>query len=99
MSQVVVDVGLSLDGYMAPDGMTIGDPPARSTTWCVTPWHAPARMFDQGEVVWPETAPFHAPVYVLSQEQREPWVRPGEIALAPRRPRWHAARAGCRAGP
>lgn len=35
------------------------------------------RMFEQGEVSWPEEAPFHAPVYVLTHEQREPWVRPG----------------------
>jgi dihydrofolate reductase len=35
------------------------------------------RMFDQGEVAWPEEAPFHTPVYVLSHEKREPWVRPG----------------------
>jgi dihydrofolate reductase len=35
------------------------------------------RMFDQGEVAWPEEAPFHTPVYVLTNEKREPWVRPG----------------------
>ena len=35
------------------------------------------RMFEQGEVSWPEEAPFHTPVYVLTHEQREPWVRPG----------------------
>ena len=35
------------------------------------------RMFDQGEVAWPEEAPFHTPVYVLTHEKREPWVRPG----------------------
>ncbi|MFC7651332.1 dihydrofolate reductase family protein [Pseudoduganella danionis] len=35
------------------------------------------RMFDQGEVSWPEEAPFHTPVYVLTHEKREPWVRPG----------------------
>lgn len=35
------------------------------------------RMFDQGEVAWPEDAPFHTPVYVLTHEKREPWVRPG----------------------
>jgi dihydrofolate reductase len=35
------------------------------------------RMFDQGEIAWPEEAPFHTPVYVLTHEQREPWVRPG----------------------
>ena len=35
------------------------------------------RMFDQGEVSWPEEAPFHTPVYVLTHAKREPWVRPG----------------------
>jgi dihydrofolate reductase len=35
------------------------------------------RMFDQGERSWPEDAPFHTPVYVLTNEKREPWVRPG----------------------
>jgi hypothetical protein len=35
------------------------------------------RMFDQGERAWPEEAPFHTPVYVLTHERREPWVRPG----------------------
>ena len=33
-------------------------------------------MFDQGEVSWPEEAPFHTPVYVLTHEKRDPWVRP-----------------------
>jgi dihydrofolate reductase len=35
------------------------------------------RMFDLGERMWPENAPFHTPVYVLTNEKREPWVRPG----------------------
>lgn len=35
------------------------------------------RMFEQGERSWPEDAPFHTPVYVLTHEPREPWVRPG----------------------
>jgi dihydrofolate reductase len=35
------------------------------------------RMFDQGECSWPEDAPFHTPVFVLTNEKREPWVRPG----------------------
>ena len=34
------------------------------------------RMFDQGERAWPEEAPFHTPVYVLTHEKRDPWVRP-----------------------
>jgi len=35
------------------------------------------RMFDLGEIGWPEEAPFHTPVYVLTHEVREPWPRPG----------------------
>ncbi len=35
------------------------------------------RMFEMGELMWPEEAPFHTPVYVLTHEKREPWVRPG----------------------
>jgi dihydrofolate reductase len=35
------------------------------------------RMFNQGEVSWPEEAPFHTPVYVLTHEKRDPWLRPG----------------------
>lgn len=35
------------------------------------------RMFDLGEAMWPEEAPFHTPVYVVTHEGREPWERPG----------------------
>ena len=35
------------------------------------------RMFEGGEVSWPEEAPFHTPVYVLTNEERSPWERPG----------------------
>ena len=35
------------------------------------------RMFELGEIGWPEEAPFHTPVYVLTHEAREPWPRPG----------------------
>lgn len=35
------------------------------------------RMFHEGEHLWPEDAPFHTPVYVLTHEQREPWTRKG----------------------
>jgi dihydrofolate reductase len=35
------------------------------------------RMFDGGEHQWPEEAPFHTPVYVVTHEVREPWERPG----------------------
>jgi dihydrofolate reductase len=35
------------------------------------------RMFDLGEQAWPEEAPFHTPVFVVTHEKRDPWVRPG----------------------
>ena len=34
-------------------------------------------MFSLGEAMWPEDAPFHTPVFVLTHSIREPWVRPG----------------------
>ncbi len=116
-SKVFVNIGLSLDGYMAPEGMTMSDPGHKNwrakwgamMDWLVRLQHfrenvlkagpggetGPVndlvrstferiganimgkRMFDQGEVAWPEDAPFHTPVYVLTHEKREPWVRPG----------------------
>jgi dihydrofolate reductase len=35
------------------------------------------RMFDAGEQHWPEEAPFHTPVFVVTHEQRDPWEREG----------------------
>jgi dihydrofolate reductase len=35
------------------------------------------RMFELGERFWPEEAPFHTPVFVLTHEVRKPWERPG----------------------
>src|SRR6187455_1842948 len=35
------------------------------------------RMFDLGEQSWPEEAPFHTPVFVVTHEKRDPWERPG----------------------
>ncbi|MEV0780558.1 dihydrofolate reductase family protein [Streptomyces sp. NPDC050433] len=35
------------------------------------------RMFDSGEQAWPEEAPFHTPVFVVTHTERDPWVRPG----------------------
>ena len=35
------------------------------------------RMFDAGEQMWPEEAPFHTPVFVVTHERRDPWERPG----------------------
>ena len=116
MGKVFVNIGLSLDGYMAPEGMTMADPKHKGwgAKWgAMMAWILDTeyfrrnlmggsggeagpendllratheriganimgkRMFDQGEVAWPEEAPFHTPVYVLTHENREPWVRPG----------------------
>lgn len=35
------------------------------------------RMFDEGEVSWPDNPPFRAPVVVVTHEEREPWDRAG----------------------
>ena len=35
------------------------------------------RMFDAGEQAWPEEAPFHTPVFVVTHEKRDPWERLG----------------------
>lgn len=119
MSRVFVNVSMSLDGYMAPEGMDIAhadDPEYRgwAAKWArLQDWlfHQEyflqrlslgadgeigedndivrrtfertdvaimgKRMFDLGERMWPEEAPFHTPVFVLTHEAREPWVRPG----------------------
>ena len=116
MSNVFVNIGLSLDGCMAPEGMTMGNPGyknwgakwgammawlinqqsfrenlglgpggetgpvndlVRSTMERIGANIMGKRMFDQGEIAWPEDAPFHTPVYVLAHEKREPWPRPG----------------------
>ena len=34
------------------------------------------RMFELGERMWPEEAPFHTPVFVLTSQVREPWDGP-----------------------
>src|SRR3989442_9910396 len=34
------------------------------------------RMFDLGEQAWPEEAPFHTPVFVVTHTERDPWERP-----------------------
>ena len=116
MSKVFANIGLSLDGYMAPEGMTMDDPGhmnwgakwgalmgwalkqqyfrenlgfgpggetgpvndlVRNTVERTGASIMGKRMFDQGEVAWPEEAPFHTPVYVLTHVKRGPWVRPG----------------------
>jgi len=119
MGKIFVNVGMSLDGYIAPEGMTLehwDDPDyknwaakwgalmgwaiklqylrenlklgpggetgpvndmIKSTTERIGANIMGMRMFEAGERSWPEDAPFHTPVYVLTHEKREPWIRPG----------------------
>jgi dihydrofolate reductase len=35
------------------------------------------RLFEEGEANWPEEAPFHSPVFVLSHKPRNSWERKG----------------------
>jgi dihydrofolate reductase len=119
MSKVFFSVGMTLDGFMAPEGMdlTHADDP-NFNDW-MSQWMAlqnwvgqqrffrenlklgdggetgqdndileetfnrtgvsimGKRMFDGGERFWPEEAPFHTPVFVLTKQVRDPWERPG----------------------
>jgi dihydrofolate reductase len=117
MSKVFVNVGMSLDGYIAPEGMALehaDDPAYWMGKWMqLQAWVADQeffrqnlglgdggetgrdnqivretfertgvsimgkRMFDGGERFWPEEAPFHTPVFVVTNEVRAPWERPG----------------------
>jgi len=119
MSKVFFNVGMSLDGFMAPEGMdlTHADDPSfndwmeqwsQLQNWVVQQRFfrenlklgdggetgqdnrileetfartgvsiMGKRMFDGGERFWPEEAPFHTPVFVLTHQVRDPWERPG----------------------
>jgi dihydrofolate reductase len=119
LSKIFVNIALSLDGYLAPEGMTLEHwhtPEFKDwgAKWgTLMGWILPTqyirenlklgpggetgpvndmvrhtaeriganimgkRMFECGEISWPEDAPFHTQVYVLTHEKREPWVRPG----------------------
>jgi dihydrofolate reductase len=119
MSAVFVNVGMSLDGYMVPEGMDLAHADDPGFLGWATKWSQlhdwilhqeffrqnlemgedgetgvdndmvrrtfersgvsimGKRMFELGERMWPEKAPFHTPVFVLTHEVREPWVRPG----------------------
>ncbi|GIV82046.1 MAG: deaminase [Anaerolineae bacterium] len=117
VSKVFVNIALSLDGYLAPEGMTMenwdkpelwADKWGTLMAWAMNQQYlreklkfgrggetGPVndmvrhtfertgahimgkRMFDGGERGWPEEAPFHTSVFVLTHEKREPWPRPG----------------------
>jgi dihydrofolate reductase len=118
-NKVFFDLVLSLDGFIAPDGMDMDhahDPAYKQWMhkWAeLQKWVFPLkffrqnlrlgdggetgpdndlleatfqwtganimgkRMFAGGEQFWPEEAPFHTPVFVLTHEVRPPWERPG----------------------
>jgi dihydrofolate reductase len=119
MGTVFFSVTMSLDGFIAPEGMDLdhGDDPGYQdwmSLWMqLQHWVSEQkffrqnlrlgddgetgrdneiveetfdrtgvsimgkRMFDGGERYWPEEAPFHTPVFVLTHQEREPWERPG----------------------
>src|SRR5262245_40071487 len=119
MSKVFFSVGMSLDGFLAPEGMDLDhadDPNYKdwSNLWMeLQKWVFQQRffreslkigeggetgqdnrileetfnrtgvsimgkrMFDGGERFWPEEAPFHTPVFVLTKQVRDPWERAG----------------------
>jgi dihydrofolate reductase len=119
MSKVFFSVGMSLDGFIAPEGMDLAhadDPGYKNWLgrWTeLQQWVFEQqffrrtlalgeggetgrdnrileetfdrtgvsimgkRMFDGGERFWPEEAPFHTPVFVVTRQVRGPWERPG----------------------
>ncbi len=115
MSKVFFSVTMSLDGFIAPEFMQLGQPVEKwLNQWMELQNYVfqqrffrenlnlgdggetgqdnrileetynrtgvsimGKRMFDGGEQNWPEEAPFHTPVFVLTKEIRTPWERPG----------------------
>ncbi len=119
MTKVFFSVGMSLDGYMAPEGMDAAHMDDPTYMDWLNRWSAlqewvfrqeffrrnlhlgpggetgadnrlleetyartgvtvlGRRMFDAGERSWPEEAPFHTPVIVVTHRPRAPWSRPG----------------------
>lgn len=118
MGKVFFSVGMSLDGFMAPQGMVLANADPNHGDWLgrwmeLQKWAfgqrflrenlklgeggetgrdnrimeetfdrtgasiMGKRMFDGGERNWPEEAPFHTPVFVLTHQARGPWERPG----------------------
>jgi dihydrofolate reductase len=111
MSNVTIDVGMSLDGFIAGPNAgpqnALGDGGHRIHRWIydLEAWRERQslrggqtnrdddvlreayenvgafimgrRMFDEGETGWPDPPPFRAPVFVLTNHEREPWVRKG----------------------
>lgn len=119
MSKVFFSVSMSLDGFIAPEGMELEHADDPNFNDWLSQWEKlqnwvsqqrffrenlelgeggetgqdnrileetfnrtgvsimGKRMFEGGERFWPEEAPFHTPVFVLTKQVRDPWVRPG----------------------
>lgn len=111
MSKVIVDMSMSLDGFVAGsnagphNNLGYGDTRIHRWVYDLETWRESQglrggktntddelvkeayarvgayvmgrRMFDEGEVGWPDPPPFGAPVFVLTHHGREPWVRQG----------------------
>lgn len=119
MNKVFFDVGMSLDGFIAPEGMVMEHADDPTYKQWMNKWTQlmnwvfgqqffrenlklgeggetgaenrlleetfnrtgvsimGKNMFTGGEKFWPEEAPFHTPVFVLTHEFRKPWQRPG----------------------
>jgi len=119
MGKVFFSVGMTLDGFMAPEGMDLAHADDPSFKNWLSQWMElqkwvfeqrffrenlklgeggetgqdnrileetfertgvsimGKRMFEGGERFWPEEAPFHTPVFVLTHQVRSPWERPG----------------------
>lgn len=118
-NKVFFDVAMSLDGFVAPEGMDMAHADDPEYKQWLNKWMAlqnwvseqeffrqnlklgpggetgednrllketfertgvsimGKNMFSGGEKFWPEEAPFHTPVFVLTHEVRQPWERPG----------------------
>lgn len=111
MPDVFVDVGMSLDGFIAGTNRSpqnpMGGVAPKIHAWLINvhAWRERQsleggeqnqdneianetfaragayvmgrRMFDEGEVAWPDPPPFQKPVFVLTNHPREPWERQG----------------------
>lgn len=64
-------LGIESDKVDGPDGKFIRETIDRTGAFIMG-----KRMFDEGEVSWPEDL-YKADVYVLTHEKREPWVQKG----------------------
>jgi dihydrofolate reductase len=119
MGKVFFSVGVSLDGFIAPEGMELAHADDPEYNDWLSQWNElqkwvfeqrffrenlqlgeggetgqdnrileetfnrtgvsvmGKRMFEGGERFWPEEAPFHTPVFVVTHQVRSPWERPG----------------------